>query len=123
MRLPNSRRLYVITALVALLFGSMGHAPAGSKPVTHTVTIDGMQFQPDALAVRPGDTVVWVNTDPFPHTVTSKAGGFDSQQIEPGASWKYRAVRTGEFDYVCSLHPTMMGRLHIEQGSRLHRAP
>ena len=110
----NRRRLCLLAPLVALLLGSLGLAAAAPKPVTHTVTIDGTQFQPNSLAVHPGDTVVWVNKDPFPHTVTSKAGRFDSQQIQPGASWKYRAVRKGTFDYVCSLHPTMTGRIRIQ---------
>jgi plastocyanin len=114
MMLLNLRGARALFPLVALLLGSMGHEAAASKPATHTVTIEATQFQPNALTVRRGDTIIWVNKDPFPHTVTSKAGGFDSQQIQPGVSWKYRAVRKGEFDYICSLHPTMTGTIRVQ---------
>src|SRR6185312_3353306 len=54
---------------VALLLSSVSPpAAAGARgTATHTVTIDGMQFQPAALTVKAGDSVVWVNNDPFPH--------------------------------------------------------
>jgi plastocyanin len=111
----SHRALISIAAALALLFGSMGLAAAPApKPVTRTVTIDGTRFQSDDLTVRAGDTVVWVNKDPFPHTVTSKAGGFDSHEIPSGASWKYRALKKGEFGYVCSFHPTMKGILRVK---------
>ena len=48
-----------------------------------------MRFQPEVLTVAPGDTVVWVNKDLVPHTATSKAGGFDSKEIQADKSWRY----------------------------------
>ena len=110
---PTRPAVVARVAIVALLLCSMGHVSAARKPATHTVLIEGTQFQPDMLAVSAGDSIVWVNKDPFPHTVTSKSGGFDSQQIQPGQSWKYRAARRGEFPYVCSLHPTMRATLRV----------
>jgi plastocyanin len=89
-------------------------AAAAPKPRTHTIAIDGTSFQKADLSVAPGDVVVWVNNDPFPHTVTSKAGGFDSKTIDAGQSWKYTAVKKGEFPYVCSFHPTMTGMLRVK---------
>ena len=58
--------------------------------------------------------MVWVNKDPFPHTATSKAGGFDSGEIAAAKSWKFVAAKTGEFEYICTLHPTMKGKLRVE---------
>ena len=101
------RYLIALVAVAAVLHGSIGPAAAGPKPATHTVTIEGTQFQPATLTVRLGDSIVWVNKDPFPHTATATTGGFDSAQIPPGGSWKYRPPKKGEMAYVCSLHPTM----------------
>lgn len=94
----------------------MGLATAAdaAKAATHTVAIDGTTFQPVAVTVKVGDSVVWVNKDPFPHTVTSAAGGFDSHEIAPGKSWKYTATKKGEFAYVCIFHPTMKATLKVE---------
>ena len=88
-------------------------AVAAGRPVTHTVVIDGLKFQPESLKVRRGDTVVWVNKDPFPHTATA-AGVFDSHNIAAGHSWKYSATKKGEFTYVCTLHSTMRAILRVE---------
>jgi plastocyanin len=105
-----------LAAVLALLFLSMRPAAAADTPktATHTLAIDGTTFQPAALTVKVGDSVIWVNKDPFPHTVTSTAGGFDSHEITPGKSWKYTAAKKGEFPYVCILHPTMKATLRVE---------
>jgi plastocyanin len=112
-----------VTAKVAVLavalglLASSGPASAGpaAKPKTHTVTIEGTRFEPANLTVAPGDVIVWVNKDPFPHTVTSKAGRFDSGAIAPDASWKLVARRQrGELPYVCTYHPTMTGTLRVK---------
>ena len=65
------------------------------------------------LTVARGDTVVWVNKDPFPHTATA-AGRFDSGDIAAGASWRYVATTVGSFDYICSYHPTMQATLNVK---------
>ena len=94
-------------------------ATAGLDPVvaaqaaTHTVIIDSVRYKPDTITVRRGDTVVWVNQDPFPHTVTAK-GVFGSHEIPAGKSWKYTPRKAGEYIYVCTLHPTMKGTLKVE---------
>jgi plastocyanin len=49
----------------------------------------------------------------FPHTATSKAGGFDSGVIMSGKSWTLTAKKKGSFPYVCVLHPTMKGTLRV----------
>ena len=82
-------------------------------PQTHRVTIQGLLYVPETLSVRPGDTVVWTNNDPFPHTVTA-AGAFDSGPIAPGKSWRFTARKTGTYPYLCTLHTTMKGTLKIE---------
>jgi plastocyanin len=77
------------------------------------VTIDGSSYGPSSITVRKGDTVAWVNKDPFPHTVTA-AGKFDSRSIPANGRWSYRATTPGEFPYICTLHPNMKGTLKVE---------
>ena len=79
----------------------------------HTVVIEGLSFKPQVLVVHRGDRVTWVNRDPFPHTVTSTAGKFDSHEIATDGSWTYVARKAGEYDYVCTLHVTMKGKLEV----------
>ena len=110
------RTAAVFAAGLTLLCWSMGPAAAADAPkaATLTVAIDGTAFQPAMLTVKAGDSVTWVNKDPFPHTVTSAAGGFDSREIAPGKSWKYTAMKKGAFTYVCIFHPTMSATLKVE---------
>ena len=81
---------------------------------TATVLIDGTQFQPAAITVSPGDTILWVNKDPFPHNVTSQAGGFHSGDLTPEQSWRFHATTRGTFRYVCTLHPTMAAVVRVQ---------
>jgi plastocyanin len=105
--------------VLLVLIGVVGLARAGSKeptaerPVTHAVVIKATSYTPQAVTVKRGDTVVWINEDPFPHTVTA-AGAFDSKSIAAGGSWKYRPMRGGEFAYTCTFHPNMTGTLSVQ---------
>jgi plastocyanin len=85
-----------------------------SKPVTHTVTIDATSYQPAQLVVHAGDTIVWLNKDLFPHTVTAAGKAFDSDVLVNGRSWRLVAKTKGAFDYACVFHPIMKGRLTVE---------
>jgi plastocyanin len=89
-------------------------AAAGPKFTTHTLVIEAMRFDPQEVTVKVGDTVVWVNHDPFPHTVTAAGRQFDSREIAAQRSWKYTASKPGIFAYACSLHPAMSGTLRVE---------
>jgi len=79
-----------------------------------TVDIDGTGFQPAEVTVTVGQTVRWVNKDPFPHNVTSKAHDIHSGDIDPDKSYELTATERGTFEYVCTLHPGMRGVLHVK---------
>ena len=86
---------------------------AAANPASHTVIIDGVKYEPQALTVHRGDAVVWINKDPFPHTVTAR-GSFESRSIAANGSWRFVANKTGVYDYICTLHPNMKGTLKVE---------
>ena len=84
-----------------------------ASAATHTVVIDGLKYEPEIVTAKAGDRIVWINKDPFPHTVTS-AGAFDSREIAAGKSWTYAPRKAGQYAYICTLHPTMKGTLRVE---------
>ena len=100
-------------AAAFLLMVSSGYAYS-APPATHAVTIEALRYSPSTIEVNKGDTVVWRNEDPFPHTVTAQNRAFDSGQIAEGKSWKFKARQSGEFTYICTLHPTMKGTLIVK---------
>ncbi len=103
------RRILPGAALLAALF-----LPGSVFAAEHTVSIEGMKFVPERLEVKAGDTVTWVNKDLVPHTVTASAAKVESGSIAPNGSWKLKAGKEGEIDYVCRFHPGMHGALVVK---------
>jgi plastocyanin len=77
----------------------------------NVVAMAGLRFQPGTLTVAKGTTVVFVNDDTAPHTVTARSGGTDSGVIDPGK--RFTLVAASSFDYVCSIHPSMAAKLVV----------
>ena len=98
-------RLFLVASFVAT-----GVAMAAS---THEVKIEGIQFSQLDLKVQRGDTVTWRNNDVVPHTVTA-AGKFDSGAIEPGKTFSRKLEQPGAYDYICTYHPGMKGRIEVQ---------
>lgn len=110
--------LFALVALVPAAMPAEAVRPVGGEhaaaPAVHTVVIEATSFRPATLRVRVGDTIVWRNDDMFPHTATSRDGGFDSGSIAPGSSWRHTVgAGTGTTSYVCTYHPTMKGVLEV----------
>jgi plastocyanin len=78
----------------------------------HHVVIDGMAFSPRVVQVKPGDTIVWENRDMFVHNVT--AAGVKSGDLAPGKTWRWVVRAKMSFDYLCTLHPVMQGRVEVK---------
>jgi plastocyanin len=79
----------------------------------HRVVIEGMAFTPRVVKAKPGDTVTWVNKDLFDHNVTAGAR-MASGDFKPGQVWRYTVPAGPAIDYLCTLHPTMTGRIEVE---------
>ena len=107
----RTRVLLALGAALLLILGAMVVESSAAKPRTHTIAIRGMNFVPARLIVNVGDTVVWKNEDPVPHTATDRGGSFDSGTIASGASWSYVVNKKGTVSYYCTFHPNMRARL------------
>ena len=115
----------VLLAAFAVLaaMGFPSHASAGrpsssasAEPKTVTVVIRRFKFEPATVTVNEGDTVEWKNDDVVPHTATEGVSkpSFDSGTIETGAAWRYITRNKGTYDYTCTFHPNMEGKLIVQ---------
>ncbi|HEU5364413.1 MAG TPA: cupredoxin family copper-binding protein, partial [Hanamia sp.] len=88
----------------------------GGTTTANTVVIKGFAFSPSSLTVKKGTKVTWVNNDGPAHTVTATDNGntFNSGTINPGGSYSFTFTTTGDFNYNCSIHPQMLGSVHVE---------
>jgi plastocyanin len=85
-------------------------------------------YRPNPIEVNTGDTVTWVNDDSTPHTATSGTpdsgstgmfGGTDDfpEIIGPqGDTQSFTFDDAGEFEYYCTLHPSMVGTVIVTEG-------
>jgi len=119
-RLSTPRKSFLGVALV-LIGMALCLIPQHASAKTHHVLISNMKFTPEALVVKKGDTIEWKNDDLVPHTVTAspsssaKKPAFDSGTINGSQTFKYKAVRVGEFPYICRFHPTMKAKIVVQK--------
>jgi plastocyanin len=59
-----------------------------------------------------GDTVEWINKDPYAHTATARNGDWDVM-IGPKKTARLVLKKPGTVDYYCKFHPNMKGKLII----------
>ncbi|WP_050997403.1 MULTISPECIES: plastocyanin/azurin family copper-binding protein [Frankia] len=92
-----------------------GGAAADGKPVsTARVAIQNFAFSPATVTVKVGTTVTWTNQDSEPHTVTAKSGpGPDSPTLDQGATYQYTFTKAGQYAYLCTIHPFMVGTVVV----------
>jgi plastocyanin len=106
------RTLTAMAAGAALIIALAGSAGAAEVKIG----IDNFTFNPKVVTVKAGDTVIWTNNDDIPHTVADP-GKFKSKALDTGDTYGFTFTTPGSFDYFCSLHPHMTGRIVVETAS------
>jgi len=101
-------RLAWLLPAAAVLFAA---GVASASAATVTVTIDKLVFSPAEITVKAGDTVEWVNKDPFTHTATVKVGC--EVMIPPKKTASRVMTAKDTVDYFCRFHPNMKGRITV----------
>jgi plastocyanin len=141
-----SRRAFVGTAAGGAATVAAGAVASGSATAqegeTHTVDMtDELIFDPDAITVAPGDTIVWENVGAIGHTVTAydgeipadaeyfSSGGADSEaaarenypgpaDIPGGERYEHTFEVEGTYEYFCIPHEStgMVGTVTVAPG-------
>lgn len=88
-----------------------------AKPTATATTVEirivNFDFVPAEVTVPAGTTLVWRNVSPTTHTVTAKDGAFDSGLLEGGKDYSVTLTQPGTYEYWCTLHPEMVGRVIV----------
>ncbi|MBM3911066.1 MAG: hypothetical protein FJ356_05400 [Thaumarchaeota archaeon] len=123
-------RKLLLVAVVATIFVLQIAENNAYAIKTHTVKIPTGAADPNApffwdpaeLTIQQSDFVEWGNGDTEAHTVTSgnlsvdteDVGTiFDSGLFGPGKFFKYQFTETGTFDYFCTEHTWMIGKVNV----------
>ncbi|CAN5331074.1 cupredoxin family copper-binding protein [soil metagenome] len=111
--LPN--RIVLLAAFAGAFAApvSSRSVPAHATVAAPMVHISNFTFGPQALKVKVGQTVTWVNDDDIPHTVVSGARLFKSKVLDTGETFSFTFTKAGAYGYFCSLHPHMTGKVLV----------
>ena len=76
-------------------------------------------YLPSIITIKQGQQVTWSNEDVAFHTVTSglydePSDLFDSGHLDPEQKFIVSFDERGTFDYFCTLHPWMAGKVIVE---------
>ena len=112
--------------------GGTGNQSGGGGAAAGGVTLNILEgaavqgspdYDPDDLTAKKGDEITVVNQDTVPHTATSGTGPsdpnsgklFDTSIINPSESAKISLAQAdpGQYDFHCTLHPYMTGKLTV----------
>lgn len=85
-----------------------------SAHAADTIKIDNFTFTPNMMEVSVGTTVVWTNDDDIPHAVAATERQFKSHALDTGDSFSYTFSQPGTYEYFCSLHPHMTGKIVVK---------
>jgi plastocyanin len=90
-----------------------GAAPPASG-ATAQVAMKDIQFTPQKVTVKLGQTVRWTNQDTVVHDVRATSGAsFKSALFAKGKTYEYKPAKPGTIAYVCTIHPGMQGTLTV----------
>jgi len=93
-----------------------GSGEAESAGGAVAISMKNFQFVPKAATVKVGQTVTWTNDDSAPHNaVDEKTSAFKSELFNKGKTYEFTAEKAGKIDYVCTIHPGMVGTLTVTQ--------
>ena len=103
-----------------------------NSPIENAITIPSgasvqgnPAYDPAELSITQGNTVLVVNEDTAPHTVTSGTGpedansgtSFDTDIMDAGAQVEINtsSLSAGDYLYYCIIHPYMQGKLVVTE--------
>jgi amicyanin len=123
-RRPSLTAIVVIG--LALLWVALAFA-AGAMPARGgsgtLVEIADFAFEPAELTITAGETVTWTNLDGVAHTATATDGSWDTGLLDEGESGSITFTTPGTYDYRCTPHPSMTGRIVVEAATPATASP
>ena len=107
------RRAVLATVVAAVALALALPAAAHGPEAPAAVSILFQAYDPPEISVLAGDPVTWTNISPRDHTVTARAGAFDSGTIPPTRNFAQRFATSGSYPYFRRIHPTINGSVDV----------
>lgn len=116
------KRLWLgLLAIGVLWIGTPSPTPAG--PLDQRIVALASQYAPDEVTVVKGQPLEFTNADAMRHDVVALRNGPDGKPvfatavIGTGSTVALKGLERlapGAYDFTCSLHPSMLGTIYLE---------
>jgi plastocyanin len=106
--------LLFVTSATALAIGGQASVTIVDAPRPQTL----WGYAPATRTIAAGTWVTWSNDGQDAHTVTAVDGAFDSGDLGPSEGFSWYFDQPGTFEYVCTLHPWMTGKIVVAGGDQ-----
>jgi plastocyanin len=117
------RLLVPLALLLALgLAACGGDDGGGGSEATAAACPDGavviamrdIKFDPEQATAKVGQEVCWPNEDEIQHNAVAESGAdFESPLYGKGETFTTTIDQPGTVDYVCTIHPGMVGTIEV----------
>jgi plastocyanin len=107
-------RSALVAVPLALSFAMAAMTASSALAADAAIKIDNFVFTPDTLEIAAGTTVTWTNEDDIPHAVGAKDLSWKSHAMDTGDTFTYTFTKAGTYDYFCTLHPHMQGKIVVK---------
>jgi plastocyanin len=99
----NSKIRIALMVLAAAVSGALLAA------ATHNVSQKGLKFSVEALTVKKGEAVVFLNDDRTAHNITVSGDGVNVNGglQQPGGEFRMPFAKSGTYAVSCAIHPKM----------------
>jgi plastocyanin len=99
--------------ILALAF--LAGAGVALAAVEHTISQKGKKFSETNVAIKKGDTLVFVNDDNVAHNIYSQSANneFNLGSVLPGHSVPVTFDKGGDIDILCAIHPLMKMKVKV----------
>lgn len=108
--------LLAATPHLAVAADALEVVPADTAPADATkVEMVKMKYAPATLEVSEGAVVVWTNHDAMPHNLQlGSPVKIVGDMLRAGQSMAIKFNTAGEYNYVCTPHPFMKGKVTVK---------
>jgi len=105
----------IFPCVVALAF--VAGAAVAALAAEQTISQKGKVFSKAEVALKKGDTLVFVNDDNVAHNIysTSPGNDFNLGSQGPGKSVSVTFDKPGDIDVLCAIHPLMKMKVKVTE--------
>lgn len=113
----NKKVAFIIVGIIILAIGGYFifslTSSSNSKADPLIVLIQGSEFSPSEITITKDNFVTWQNNDSYSHRIVADDGSFDLGDQSSGVKLSLKFDEVGVFDYHCSIHRNMVGRVIV----------